>query len=175
MNCAPSSKNRLRPTIYAPKAQALDQKVRNDRADTGSRPIPNGHDQAERSRAVGSGSGLTVLGFAVDVLLCAVGWDHVEHGPELLIDRRSLDSPLYGGFCTLWDRRRSTKKTQHQPPPKGHQTHLYQLGRLRTDRLNQVWRADIKDIPMRQGCPNVVVMMGLDHWLGMGPAHLENA
>lgn len=44
-------------------------------------------------------------------------------------------------------------------PAKGHKTYPYLLGRLRIDRPNQVWCADITYLPMRRGFLYLVAIM----------------
>ena len=51
-------------------------------------------------------------------------------------------------------------ETQHQQSLEGTQDLPYQLRRLRVDRPNQVWCADITCLPMPRGFPYLVAIMG---------------
>jgi putative transposase len=51
------------------------------------------------------------------------------------------------------------QKPNTSKPAKGHETYPYLLGRMRIDRPNQVWCADIAYLPMRKGLLYLVAIM----------------
>ena len=52
------------------------------------------------------------------------------------------------------------QKPNTSKPAKGHKTYPYLLGDLRIDRPDQVWCADITDLPMGKGFLCLVAIMG---------------
>ena len=98
----------------------------------------------------------------------------------LLIDKQFLDAPFYGVRQMTWHLqneghavnqkriRRLMRLMRLMPiyqkpdtsrPAKGHKTYPYLLGRLRVQRPNQVWCADITYLPMRRGFLYLAVIM----------------
>ncbi|MCZ8108492.1 MAG: IS3 family transposase [Burkholderiales bacterium] len=98
----------------------------------------------------------------------------------LLIDKQFLDTPFYGVQQMTWHLKNEGhpvnikrirrlmrlmrlmpifQKPDTSRPAKGHKTYPYLLGGLRVDPPNQVWCADITDLPMRRGFLYLVAIM----------------
>jgi putative transposase len=98
----------------------------------------------------------------------------------VVIDKQFLETPFYGvqqmmwhlqngGHAVNYNRIRRLmrlmrltpiyQKPDTSRPAKGHKTYPYLLGRLRIDRPNQVWCADITYLPMRRGFLYLVAIM----------------
>jgi putative transposase len=98
----------------------------------------------------------------------------------VVIDKQFLETPFYGVQQMMWHLQNGGhavnykrirrlmrlmrltpiyQKPDTSRPAKGHKTYPYLLGRLRIDRPNQVWCADITYLPMRRGFLYLVAIM----------------